>query len=325
MPPVFDQITRRDALTIGAAGVALSGAPIPSAQAAGEPGQQSGAAPKYLILACDGGGIRGYLTALIVERLNKEVPFIDRVNLFAGTSTGSILAIGLAHGLSPESLVKLYRDEGEKIFDRTRPRPEPSGRIGKFWELVKDHSHFVHEHLGFHFIDLLRTRYPKDGLESALTAVLGDATFRDLKPGKAAIVTTLRLLSDQKSWVPLVLHNLDVAGDYLRRPRLRRPDPGYAAGGRGDVLERGAALFPTAQAPRVRLLCRRRPFRQLPREHRAWHSQTARAATNKSRSGRCRSAQAPSRTVLKSRVCPSRSPRNLAPLPGCRPLPEPET
>ena len=130
-----------------------------------------------MILACDGGGIRGYLTALIVERLNKEVPFIDRVNLFAGTSTGSILAIGLAHGLSPESLVKLYRDEGEKIFDRTRPRPEPSGRIGKFWELVKDHSHFVHEHLGFHFIDLLRTRYPKDGLEECLD---GSTRRRDI-------------------------------------------------------------------------------------------------------------------------------------------------
>ncbi len=206
------QISRRDVLTIGAAGVALSGAPIASAGAGGEAGQQSGAPPKFLILACDGGGIRGYLTALIVERLNKEVPFIDRVNLFAGTSTGSILAIGLAHGLSPERLVKLYRDEGEKIFDRTRPKTEPSGRIGKFWDVLKVHAPAIHEHLGFHFIDLLRTRYPKEGLQSALTGILGDATFRDLKPGKAAIVTTMRLSSDQKSWVPLVLHNLDVPG-----------------------------------------------------------------------------------------------------------------
>ncbi len=208
----MDQISRRDVLTIGAAGVALSGAPVASAQASGEAGQQTGAPPKFLILACDGGGIRGYLTALIVERLNKEVPFIDRVNLFAGTSTGSILAIGLAHGLSPASLVKLYRDEGEKIFDRTRPKPDPSGRIGKFWEVLKDHAPAIHEHLGFHFIDLLRARYPKEGLQSALTGMLGDATFRDLKPGKAAMVTTLRLSSDQKSWVPLVLHNLDVPG-----------------------------------------------------------------------------------------------------------------
>src|SRR5262249_7332658 len=145
----MDQITRRDALSIGAAGVALSSAPIASAQAGGQPAAPP---PKYLILSFDGGGIRGYLTGLIVERLNKEVPFIDRVSLFAGTSTGSILAIGLAHGKTPESVVKLYRDTGEKIFDRTRPRSEPSGRIGKFWEVVKDHAPALHQHLGFHFI-----------------------------------------------------------------------------------------------------------------------------------------------------------------------------
>ena len=33
-------------------------------------------AKKVLILSCDGGGIRGLLTALIIERLQKEVPFL---------------------------------------------------------------------------------------------------------------------------------------------------------------------------------------------------------------------------------------------------------
>jgi predicted acylesterase/phospholipase RssA len=206
----MDHINRRSALIMAAAGAGLSSATTATGAADRETLNQPGSPPKYLILACDGGGIRGYLTALIVERLNKEVPFIDRVNLFAGTSTGSILAVGLAHGVTPEDLVKLYRDEGDKIFDRIRPRPEPSGRIGKLWEVVRDHAPDIHKHLGFHFKDLLRTRYPKDGLERALTQAFGAATFRDLKPGKAAIVTTLRLSSDQKSWVPLVLHNLDV-------------------------------------------------------------------------------------------------------------------
>jgi uncharacterized protein len=206
----MDHVNRRDALKIAAAGVGLPGATAASGREECKTGPSALGPPTYLILACDGGGIRGYLTALIVERLNKEVPFVDRVNLFAGTSTGSILAVGLAHGVSPENLVKLYRDEGDKIFDRTRPRPEPSGRIGKLWDVVKDHSPDMLKHLGFHFKDLLRTRYPKDGLEKALTRAFGEATFRDLKPGKAAIVTTLRLSSDQKSWLPLVLHNLDV-------------------------------------------------------------------------------------------------------------------
>jgi uncharacterized protein len=206
----MNPINRRSALRIAAAGVGLAGATSASSVEERETLEHADSPPKYFILACDGGGIRGYLTALIVERLNSDVPFIDRVNLFAGTSTGSILAVGLAHGVTPENLVKLYRDEGDKIFDRTRPRPEPSGRIGKLWEVVKDHAPDIHKHLGFHFKDLLHTRYPKDGLEQALTQAFGTATFRDLKPGKAAIVTTLRLSSNQKSWVPLVLHNLDV-------------------------------------------------------------------------------------------------------------------
>ena len=206
----MDHINRRNALRIAAAGAGFSaaGASAPEIEAHGS-SQQPDAPAKYFVLACDGGGMRGYLTALIVERLNQEIPFIERVNLFAGTSTGSILAVGLAHGLTPAALVKLYREEGDKIFDRTRPRPEPSGRVGKFWEVIKEHAPDIHKHLGFHFKDLLRTRYPKDGLEKALTQAFGTATFRDLKPGKFAIVTTLRLSSDQKSWLPLVLHNLE--------------------------------------------------------------------------------------------------------------------
>ena len=73
--------------------------------------------PKYLILSFDGGGIRGVLTARLLERLEAERPnFLSLVKLFAGTSTGSILAVGLAKGLSPSELVGLYRDHGKDIF-----------------------------------------------------------------------------------------------------------------------------------------------------------------------------------------------------------------
>ena len=225
-------------MKVAAAGVGIAGATSASSVEERETLDHADSPSKYLILTCDGGGIHEYLTALIVERLNNEVPFIDRVQLFAGTSTGSILAVGLAHGVTPENLVKLYRDEGDKIFDRTRPRPEPSGRIGKLWEVVKDHAPDIHKHLGFHFKDLLHTRYPKDGLVRALTQAFGTATFRDLKPGKAAIVTTLRLSSDQKSWVPLVLHNLDLS-DAASNPHV-------ADGATLDTLLVDAVLCSTA-------------------------------------------------------------------------------
>jgi patatin-like phospholipase/acyl hydrolase len=71
---------------------------------------------RYCILSLDGGGIRGVFTAAILKHLQAETPFLDKIDLFAGTSTGGILALGLAKGVSPDDLVSLYKDNGEAIF-----------------------------------------------------------------------------------------------------------------------------------------------------------------------------------------------------------------
>src|SRR5476649_1962605 len=74
----------------------------------------------YRILALDGGGIRGLLTAVLLERLLKQNPnLLNNVNLIAGTSTGGILALGLANGMSPTQLRQLYYDKGHLIFDKS--------------------------------------------------------------------------------------------------------------------------------------------------------------------------------------------------------------
>src|SRR5712692_3209774 len=58
--------------------------------------------PPYHILSLDGGGIRGLLTAILLERLEAAVPgFLSKIDLYAGTSTGGILALGLAYGVTP--------------------------------------------------------------------------------------------------------------------------------------------------------------------------------------------------------------------------------
>ena len=63
----------------------------------------------YRILSIDGGGIRGLFTCVVLQRLEEEVPgWLDRVDLIAGTSTGGIMALGLAYGLSPTTLRNLY-------------------------------------------------------------------------------------------------------------------------------------------------------------------------------------------------------------------------
>ncbi len=91
----------------------------------------SGTAPEppprdtFRILCLDGGGIRGAFTAAVLATWADMLPktagqplFVDRFDLVAGTSTGSILAVGLALGLTPGELVELYREHAEKIFPR---------------------------------------------------------------------------------------------------------------------------------------------------------------------------------------------------------------
>ena len=63
----------------------------------------------YKILACDGGGIFGVITAKLLQSLDRSV--LDNIDLFAGTSTGSIIALGLASGVSIDTIFDLYSSE----------------------------------------------------------------------------------------------------------------------------------------------------------------------------------------------------------------------
>jgi patatin-like phospholipase/acyl hydrolase len=72
----------------------------------------------YRILALDGGGIRGIFTTTVLERLDAEVPgFLRRLDLVAGTSTGAIIACGLAAGMRPADISEIYLTQGPAIFD----------------------------------------------------------------------------------------------------------------------------------------------------------------------------------------------------------------
>ncbi|MBP1701822.1 MAG: hypothetical protein H6Q38_929 [Chloroflexi bacterium] len=71
----------------------------------------------YPILSMDGGGIRGIMTAIILQRLEKQYPgFLSKIKLFAGTSTGGLLALGLACGMSPAEMRVLYQEFGDIVF-----------------------------------------------------------------------------------------------------------------------------------------------------------------------------------------------------------------
>ena len=70
------------------------------------------------ILSIDGGGIRGLIPAVLLESLESGtgVPARDAFDMVAGTSTGAILAGGVAAGFSGEQLASLYRRRGPELF-----------------------------------------------------------------------------------------------------------------------------------------------------------------------------------------------------------------
>jgi len=70
------------------------------------------------ILAIDGGGIRGLVPATILAALEKSLgaPLAQHFHMLAGTSTGGILAAGLAHEIPTSQLVDFYLKDGGAIF-----------------------------------------------------------------------------------------------------------------------------------------------------------------------------------------------------------------
>ena len=92
---------------------------------------------RFRILSVDGGGIRGLIPALVLAELesrvreatvDEELALSDCFHLLSGTSTGGLIALGLTvpnrsgrrgPKFTAEDLVRLYRDEGPRIFERS--------------------------------------------------------------------------------------------------------------------------------------------------------------------------------------------------------------
>lgn len=80
---------------------------------------------KCKILSIDGGGIRGIIPAKVLteleqyEKLNGSGrPLYQHFDLICGTSTGAIIAIGIALGLPAAEILKFYKQYASAIFPR---------------------------------------------------------------------------------------------------------------------------------------------------------------------------------------------------------------
>ncbi|NJD21603.1 MAG: hypothetical protein FIA82_02880 [Melioribacter sp.] len=148
---------------------------------------------KYRIISIDGGGIRGIIPATVLLRLNTDPAlknFLNKADLIAGTSTGGLLALGIANNMDPAVMQKIYIDDGEKIFDDS------------WLDDIKD--------LG----NLIGADYDIANLEKVLKRIFGNIKLKTLK--KKILVTAFDLDNESKSvnarsWKPKIFHNFDGA------------------------------------------------------------------------------------------------------------------
>ena len=102
------------------------------------------------ILAMNGGGFRGLSGAEYIRIMQDELGLFD---LYAGTSTGGIIACALASGAKPETIVQWYRERGPSMFPHRIPRKA---------------------------MLLFKHRYPVKPMERALQEFFGDAPLSSL-------------------------------------------------------------------------------------------------------------------------------------------------
>lgn len=81
----------------------------------------------FRILSIDGGGARGILPSRILanldtylKRKNTSDALINNFDLIAGTSTGGIIALGLALGLDPSKIINIYEEFIPEVFGNKR-------------------------------------------------------------------------------------------------------------------------------------------------------------------------------------------------------------
>ena len=113
----------------------------------------------FRILSIDGGGICGILPAAILAELEQRFlgghSIAGYFDLVAGTSTGGIIALGLAHGMTATAIRDVYIERGGLIFP-------PASRVGRVYRLLRRG---------------LRVGYDRDALENQLLHLFGETTL----------------------------------------------------------------------------------------------------------------------------------------------------
>src|SRR5262245_8318246 len=150
------------------------------------------------VVSIDGGGVRGIVPVIVMERIAAEPglgDWLDRTELIAGTSTGGIIALSVAAGVPLEELHELYTTRAGVVFKDS------------FFDDLRD--------IG----KVFGADYDVNNLEREAHRVLGDRTLAQLH--KRVLVTTFDLdngATTDRHWKAKLFHNFpgtDSDGDAL--------------------------------------------------------------------------------------------------------------
>ncbi|GAA0069048.1 patatin-like phospholipase family protein [Clostridium sardiniense] len=133
----------------------------------------------FRIVSFDGGGIRGALSARIFKRLCDRYPdILNKTDLYAGVSTGSLIALLLASGKDGDDVDNLYSYDNIKNI-------------------------FTPNHL-----NIFRPKYSNKRLKNTINSVF-DENYKLKDLNKYVFIPSFNLLGlDSKGWEPVFFNNI---------------------------------------------------------------------------------------------------------------------
>lgn len=152
-------------------------------------------------IAIDGGGIKGLVVSRALAKLERELggkPLIEHpsIKILAGTSTGSLISMGLAVGMSADQIAQIYSDFGQDVFPPLSPPWFP-----EFLRKLDEMARML----------LTRSLYPSKNVIKFLRKAVGDQTQNPdmtlgelnqrLGPGKAVIFTTVDITARRTRFI----------------------------------------------------------------------------------------------------------------------------
>jgi len=147
---------------------------------------------KYRIIALDGGGLKGLLSLGMMERISAKLgedEWIGKADMYAGTSTGGLIALGLAAGKTIGDIRAFYEKEGPAIFDR------------RTWTYVSSLGKTLH------------VGYENTRLDGSLRDLLGEVRLPELTKDVVVVAFDLKAKPDKRfSWAPKIFHNVEGKG-----------------------------------------------------------------------------------------------------------------